>query len=183
MASVVKSFCAIGPECSGKTSLCVELVAKSESTFVHEYAREFLDQIKRPYEEADLVSIARTHFSRTQRLINESPFDTVVHLGVFPWVFIDTDLTVIKIWSLEKYGRVDPKILELLEEERYDLYFLCRPDLPWVQDGMRENPNDRDRLFTLYEKELVDAGKRYVIIEGEGEERMSKARKAMNIVT
>ena len=89
--------------------------------------------------------------------------------------YFDTDILNIKIWGLEKFGRVHPEIERLVRTLKYDLRLLCRPDIPWEPDPLRENPHDRDRLFDVWERELRACGFPYVIIEGDHEARVQKA--------
>jgi hypothetical protein len=42
---------------------------------------------------------------------------------------------------------------------------------------LRENPNDRDRLFEIYENELLKMGKNYHILRGSFEERLEESIK------
>ena len=44
---------------------------------------------------------------------------------------------------------------------------LCRPDIAWKPDPLRENRNNRMELFEMYLKELDDLRHRYYIIDGE----------------
>jgi nicotinamide riboside kinase len=67
----------------------------------------------------------------------------------------------------------------MIEKHRYDLYLLCNTDLPWEYDPLRENPDDRERLFELYKKELEDRGFSFAIISGTGKERLENAVKAI----
>jgi len=66
----------------------------------------------------------------------------------------DTELTVIKIWSEYKYNSCSEFILNSYENQAFDHYFLCKPDIPWEPDPLRENENERDELFQLYLAEL-----------------------------
>jgi nicotinamide riboside kinase len=88
-------------------------------------------------------------------------------------VVADTDLTVIKIWAEDKFKNV-PLILELAwEAQQYDHYLLCKPDIPWEADPLRENPKDRDRLFGMYENYLKAKGLPFTIVHGSEEGRWS----------
>ncbi len=81
----------------------------------------------------------------------------------------------IRIWSEEKFGNCDARIVELSETRHYDHWLLCRPDLPWEADPLRENPHDRDRLFDVHEAMLRSLKKPFGIIEGVGERRLTRA--------
>lgn len=178
----------VGPESSGKTSLCEALMMHYHCGMVGEVSREYLEELERPYEEHDLLEIARSIFELHENAqywvdIHEEAISFgEVPKGrkpITPTIF-DTDLLNICIWSQEKYGRVDPEIERMMAETHYQWRFLCRPDIPWVADPLRENPQDRDRLFAIWERELKARGLPYTIIEGPTREQ--RLRKATNMV-
>ena len=49
----------IGPESTGKSTLSQELAAHFNAPWVPEYAREYIDQLDRPYTFDDLLAIAK----------------------------------------------------------------------------------------------------------------------------
>jgi len=180
----------VGPESSGKTTLSDALMLHFDAGRVSEDAREYLEEIERPYEEHDLLEMAQSHahwFEDGPRFAEEhwemlhgdllGPPRDQVSITVF-----DTDILNFKIWSQEKFGRVHPEIERLVDDLRYDIRLLCRPDIPWEPDPLRENPHDRDRLFEVWEKELKSLGAPYVIIEGEHEQRVRKAVDVVEMV-
>lgn len=154
-----------GPESSGKTTLATALAAHFHSPFVPEFARGFLEDRGPEYVEKDLLAIAQGQVAAEERAMRSAP-------GL---LFCDTDLITIRIWSEEKYGRCHPWIVQQIEQRPYDLWLLCKPDLAWVSDPLRENPGDRDRLFDLHVDLLDELGKPYMVISGEGPLRTSLA--------
>ena len=142
----------IGPESSGKTSLCQQLSNHYKIPFAQEFARFYIDSLDRDYIINDLLYIAK------QQLKSE-----------FRVQLLDTDLITIKIWSEYKYGRCDKWILDEIEKQKSEkrFYILCSPDIPWQTDNQRENPNDRKKLFEIYKKELEDLKHKYFILSGE----------------
>ncbi len=159
----------VGPESSGKTTLCEALMLQRQAWMVSEVAREFLGELDRPYVEADLLAIARAQAENEDLVTDE-----------FKGVMVcDTDLITMRIWSEEKYGRCHPWIKDQSERRHYDLWLLCKPDIPWQADPLRENPHDRDRLFAVYEGMLKWLEKPYVIIHGDRERRLADAAKAI----
>lgn len=155
--------------------------------FVSEVAREYLDEIDRPYVESDLLEISRSLRSlhggmggllEEASVVSAAPEQWAEGRGSRP-VFFDTDPVNLVIWSREKYGRVHPELEQLAQEMQYTWRLLCRPDIPWVPDPLRENPHDRDRLFVEWELELKARALPYTIIEGSREQRL---RMASNIV-
>ena len=161
----MKRVAITGPESSGKTTLARALAAHIGVPWVPEFAREYLEGLDRPYVEEDLLRIAEGQLRAEQRVASERPAVLVC----------DTDLFVIRIWSQDKFGRVDPRLETLVHETNYHHTLLCKPDLPWEPDPLRENPHDRDRLFGIYEQELNALGRTYAVIEGERMERLHRA--------
>ena len=148
-----------GPESSGKTTLAKSMADHFQVPWVSEFAREYLNGLDRPYEEKDLLAIARGQIKQENEAASTSPRVLIC----------DTSLMVLKIWSEYRYGRCHPWILEQIERRPVDLYLLCSPDIPWEPDPQRENPNDRDELFKLYQRALLNQPTR--IICGDRQER------------
>ncbi|MEN9700263.1 MAG: hypothetical protein RLZZ301_1461 [Bacteroidota bacterium] len=139
-----------GPESSGKSTLAEWLATELGSQLVPEYAREFLEQ-QPTYQQADLDLMAKAQVARW-------PKEALI---------ADTEMLVFWIWSMEKYAQVSPLIEELLHAQKFDIYVLCAPDIPWVPDPLRENPNDRQRLFERYKTELEARGLPFIIASGD----------------
>jgi nicotinamide riboside kinase len=191
----MRQIAIVGPESSGKTTLCEALATHYEAPFVEECARGFLTDQGGTYVEDDLRTIAmvqhdaaiwRTHQGWLQHqkahafmFPEYDPFSSepppVVRIPEMPLMLHDTDMITIRIWAQEKFGRVHPEIEQLVQETHYDHWLLCRPDMPWEPDPLRENPHDRDRLFDVYELTLKELSRPYTIIEGDHERRMRTA--------
>jgi len=141
-----------GPECSGKTTLCKALSKHFNIPFAKEFARSYIDNLDRSYIVSDLLPIAKGQLKS--------------EIGS---QLLDTDLITIKIWSEYKYGSCDEWILTQIEKQKSEkrFYLLCKPDIPWQADKQRESPNDREKLFEIYKKELESLGQNYFIVEGE----------------
>jgi len=150
-----------GPESSGKTTLCKALSEHFKISFSKEFARKYLNTINREYKEEDLLEISKGQLQS----------ETDLQL-------LDTDLITIKIWSECKYGKCDKWILEQIEQQKSKerFYLLCKPDIPWEADPLRENPITRDELFEIYKRELEKLKHDFFIIDGENrlEDSISK---------
>lgn len=162
-----------GPECSGKTRMCRELAAHFKTIWVLEYSRQYLDLLKRKYVFEDLALIANGHLAQEKVITAQAELDQL------PVIFSDTELINIKIWSEYRYNQCDPYIIEEIEKSNYHHYLLLKPDIPWVEDPFRENPHDRDYLFSIFEKELKNFNKPYTIISGDYTNRILDAVKTI----
>ena len=166
----------VGPESSGKTTMCEALALEFGSIWVEEFARAHLEEHGPEYTEPDLLNIAKG-----QVLAEGQAIKRAEEQGV-DLIFCDTDMITIRIWSEEVFGRSAPELIALSEQRHYDHWLLSRPDIPWEPDPLRENPHDRDRLFAVYEVMLKKLGKPYTIVQGEQEQRMATAIKVVDLV-
>lgn len=154
-----------GPESTGKSSLAQALAQHYNTYWVPEYARSYLQKLDRPYTQSDLLNIARG-----QQILEDSYMCMAQDI-----LFVDTDMSVLAIWSQEKYGNIHPWIAQQWQRNSYDMILLMDADLPWVYDPQRENPTDRKRLLSLYRKTLEDKGCHYHLISGKGNKRINNA--------
>lgn len=157
----------IGPESTGKTELAKKLAFHYEAIWVPEYARNYMEQLTRPYTYDDVCVIARKQISEEKFFENENQ-DT-------KFVFFDTDLIITKVWFEFKYHTIPSFLVERLKEPFFDFYLLCTPDLPWIFDPVREHGDDRNYFFDLYRREIEQTGVPYVQIEGFGDSRLQQA--------
>ncbi len=160
-----KTILITGPESSGKTTLAKQLAENLGAEFLPEYARTYLEQHGPEYEQSTLLTIAKEH---------TLAFDTSLASNQSKILLLDTFLLNIKIWSEEKYESCDSWILDQLTSFRPDGVLLCKPDIPWKPDPLRENPLDRDRLFAIYQQELDQLQWNYLIIDAERREKKLK---------
>lgn len=158
----LKRIAIIGPESTGKSKLAKQLASHFDTVWVPEYARLYIENLSRAYEKADLLDIAKG------QLKSEDELAPIAH----DFLFCDTSLIVIKIWSEFKYGHTDPWIEASLNTRKYAHYLLTDIDLPWENDPQREHPNHRQELFGLYKKYLIDRELPFSIIQGKGDDRL-----------
>lgn len=160
-----------GPESSGKTTLAAALAKRYATIWTPEYARPYLTEKGGVYTFADLGEIARGQLEWEDRDANQAR----------GYHFCDTDLTVIKVWSAFRFGKIDPFILEQLSQPRYALTLLCHPDIPWVFDPLRENPDNRHVLLSLFQQTLQSWNVPYVEIRGiDFSDRLNQAANAID---
>ncbi len=164
--NLIRKIAVVGPESSGKTTLTRNIANRLEEPWVPEFARKFLTDLDRPYDETDLVEIARGQVASEEEAKNRSA----------KCIVCDTDHVVIRIWSIIKYGVIASDLQEILDAQQpADLYILTDPNIPWEYDPLRENPFDRDFLFEQYFRYLKERRYRFRIVSGSQEERLSQA--------
>lgn len=168
----MKKFVVIGPESTGKSTLCSQLAQHFNTKWVPEYAREYLEKNGTNYTYDDLLIIARGQINleeslNTQLTISDSQ------------LFIDTDMYVMKVWCEYVFNKCHNWILNRIAERKYDGYLLCNVDLPWVKDNLREYPDleTRNKLYHFYRDILINQNTPWVEINGSYHERFEKAVK------
>jgi len=155
-----------GPESTGKT-LISEYLAKNLNGFlVPEFAREYITVLKRKYTYNDIEFIARMQIKQRKDIDKRS----------FDYVIFDTWLIITKIWFSEVYGKYPAWIDEAINNLSVDLFLLCKPDIPWIPDPVRENGGERRLyLFEKYKEEIIKTHTPYEIISGVNEVRYINA--------
>ena len=131
---------------------------------VPEVARSYLEG-REGYGAEDLLEIARLQVAEEAMALAETD-------GL---VICDTDLLVIRIWWEERFGELPDELITLLAARCKRAYLLVQPDLPWAADPLRENENDRDRLFDRYQTLIAADSMPYRVVAGIGDVRLENA--------
>ena len=179
----MKKIVVIGPESTGKSTLCEDLARHYGTRWVPEYAREYLLKHGTQYSFPDLLTIAKGQIAGEDKLAEQL---AITHQqnqagNTEPILFIDTDLYVMKVWCEFVFGQCHQWILDGIVTRQYDLYLLCNVDLPWTKDELREYPDleSRLQLFHIYKDLLINQNVPWTIISGNNEERLITAIEAV----
>jgi len=157
----------VGPESSGKSTLCEQLSTELNCDWVPEFARKHLTA-NPTYLQEDLDYMLK------QQLRSENKY----HL---PVLICDGDPISFSIWSIYKYGSTSKYIEKMVANSAYDHYLLLQPDLPYEEDSLRENSSlkNRKELFYLFEQELIKHHFNYSVINGLNKNRLILALKSL----
>ena len=170
----IKKIVVIGPESTGKSTLCKLLATHFKTEWCPEYAREYLLEQGTNYSYDDLLTIAKGQLALEDEYAVKLKNDNEINNGL---LFLDTDMYVMKVWCEYVFGKCHHFILEEINHRKYDLYLLCNIDLPWVKDELREYPDEKPRqeLYRIYKDILINQKTHWVDISGNYEERLQKA--------
>ncbi|MEI7473022.1 MAG: AAA family ATPase [Ferruginibacter sp.] len=174
----MKKIVIIGPESTGKSTLCAQLATHYSTSWVKEYAREYLLKNGTDYSFDNLLDIAKGQLQlEEQGLANAKDKNQSL-------VLLDTDMLVMKVWCEFVFEKCHHWILNQIVQRPYDLYLLCNIDLPWVKDELREYPDltTREKLYHHYKDMLVNQSVPWVDISGQNEERLQKAISAIDAI-
>jgi NadR type nicotinamide-nucleotide adenylyltransferase len=173
---LLKKIVIIGPESTGKSTLCEALARHYQTDWVPEFAREYLITNGKEYTYNDLLTIAKG------QIASEEKISSTLTAKSSQLSFIDTDMYVMKVWCEFVFGKCHQWIIDQIVERKYDLYLLCNTDLPWTKDELREYPDleTREKLFRIYKDIMINQNTPWVEIKGVQQTRTQHAIEAIN---
>ena len=194
---MIRKVAIIGPESTGKSTLCAQLAEHYQTLWVPEYARAYLETNGMSYTYESLLEIAKGQakledeylksVSISENTLSDSQSDPDKTIAESDkekssFLFIDTEMYVMKVWSEFVFRKCHQFIIDQASDRTYDLFLLCNVDLPWIYDVLREypTPEPRQQLFRMYHDILINQTVPWVIISGDYDERLSKAITAIN---
>ena len=159
-----------GPESTGKTWLAKRLASFYQTDWITEYAREYVENLKRKYNYSDLVVIAQYQVNVVKDYKGK----------VNRFLFFDTDLIILKVWFDVVYNECPAWLSESIANRNIDLYLLCDTDIKWEYDTVRENADqNREVLIKMYKQEIQNSGVPFVMIRGKDNARLVNAVKTI----
>lgn len=181
--TALKKIVVIGPESTGKSTLCGYLANYYNTLWCPEFARAYLLENGTSYTANDLIKIAKGQLDAEQKHA-EALQSQIDQTGIIKPLIIDTDMYVMKVWSEYVFGTCPTFILDEINKQDFDLYLLCKPDIPWVKDELREYPDEKPRqeLFQIYKDILINQQTPWFEISGDFESRNQKAVAAIDEV-
>lgn len=175
---MIKKIVIIGPESTGKSTLCSLLAKHFNCFWCEEFARAYLLENGINYSFNDLATIAKG------QLKLEDKYTKLANDAKHKFLFLDTDMYVMKVWCEFVFNKIHEFIQKEIQIRKYDLYLLCDTDLPWVKDELREYPDleTRQKLFDKYHSILKNQNTPFAIISGNYNQRFQQAIDAINSI-
>ena len=184
--SNVKKIVIIGPESTGKSTLCEQLATHFKRDWVREYAREYLEAKSSGYTYDELLIIAKGQIELEEKYqftqADHNHFPVTNGQASKKPLFIDTDMYVMQVWCEFTFGRCHNWILQQIASRKYDLYLLCNIDLQWIKDELREYPDPliRKKLYQYYKEQMINQYTPWIEIKGNYAQRLQLAVEAVN---
>lgn len=160
-----------GTESAGKTTLTKSLAKLYHTSWSEEvgryYAQKFLGGNETIFTDADFGRIATQQVEQDhQALRNANKI-----------CFFDTDATITQYYSLLYMGNRNPMVEACVDPGKYDVVFLLKPDVEWVDDGQRLNGSQvkREELHQRLKHMYIERGfgDKIVEIGGSYNERLN----------
>lgn len=162
----IKRVVITGAECTGKTTITHQLAQHFKTLYIPEYAREYVENLNRPYTYNDIEKIAFKQIQQEKEFVKKAN----------AILFYDTYLIITKVWFLVVYKKCPDWLLKAISKSKIDLFLVCDTDILWEPDPVRENGGERrNELFQIYINELKSYRFNYKIVSGLGENRLRNA--------
>ncbi len=170
-AHFVQKVVFLGAESTGKSTLTERLAREYGTQFVPEVGREVWIEKNGVLELEDYLDIADRHRQLEDAALLESK----------RFLFVDTNAITTMFLGYAYEGSGLPALTELARaaETRYQHVFLCDADIPFEQDGWRDNPFWRDRAQGLIKYDLAVRGVPYTLVSGSLETRVAVVQAAL----
>jgi NadR type nicotinamide-nucleotide adenylyltransferase len=170
-------ICVTGPESTGKTTLARRLAESLGTECVPEASRLYAERVARELTAADVEPIAREHAT-----LADAAAERVCARGGRSLV-LDTDLLSTVVYARYYYDLSSAWLENEERTRRPDLYLLCDVDVPWIADGIRDQPINRAAMFELFRAALAERGARTVVVRGDWDARWEIGLSALGSVT
>jgi len=168
--SQIKKIALIGPESTGKSTLCEMLASHFKTIWVPEIARQYIGSLERKYTLEDIEYCTKAQLNEENQLVKKSN----------RFLFCDSEMIIAKVWCEDVFKTIPGWIEEKIKTNLYDLHLLMKPDIPFEHDAVRENPHRREFFFNWYKRELDERGFPYEVIGGNGGERFNNSIAAIS---
>lgn len=159
----------VGPESTGKSKLSAYLAEAFNCLWVPEYARIYCENMQVDCTLEDEIAIFNGQLHLEEEYLQRA------ELRSDKLLFCDTTIMNVKVWC-EHVFQICPTVVEQEYQSRaYDFYLLCKPDIPWEDDPLRNFPEQRDFFFNWYRKLLDQKQANYALVSGMDQARFENA--------
>ncbi len=163
---MIKKIVFTGAESTGKSYFSSATALLLKEPLVSEYAVYYLNWIRRHYNYDDIAKILEGQLRWENYFLKRAS----------KLLVCDTDPLVLFVWSMDKFGKVDSKIINHLENDSYHKRFLCSPDIPWENANFREDRGRRDLLHEKYIETCEKYNLNFTLLKGSLENKMKKIK-------
>jgi HTH-type transcriptional regulator, transcriptional repressor of NAD biosynthesis genes len=184
----IKKVVFLGAESTGKSTLTEQVAKEFQMSFVAEYGREYYEKKGGELTLEDYLTIAKEH----RRLEAEATIALAKKLKRFVdkktsslpntdsrgYVFVDTNAVTTLFFSYyyNQGGLAELHQLAKDCKNRYHHVFVCADNIPFEQDGWRDNKVWRGRMQGMVLHDLDSRGIYYTVVTGSLEQRVTQVK-------
>ncbi|MEA5420464.1 AAA family ATPase [Spirulina sp. CCNP1310] len=172
-ADLITKVCFLGAPSTGKTTLARTLAQRHNTLWMPEYGAEYWlkHQVNRRITLDQFEAIAPEHNRREDTLTQQAR----------QYLFCDTNAITTYIFAKDYHGKAGPVLtaLALKAEKRYDLFFLCDPDIPYADTWDRSGDQKRQWFQDQIRGDLAERRLPFFSVRGTLEERVLQVNEVL----
>lgn len=170
----------IGAESTGKTTLCIELAKHYNTVWVAEYGRENWEEklAVQALKGGDIPSWSDEDFIHIAEEQQRRENEAASHANRV--LICDTNAFATATWYERYSGKRHPQVDAIGNADKVDLYLIPTPEVPFVQDGVRDGEAIRGWMHERFVELIEKAGVPYTLITGPWGGRVEQAVAAID---
>lgn len=182
MSAAIQKIVLFGPESTGKTQLAIRLAEHYRTLWVPEYARTYLESKQLYFDKRTDSNEICTENDILPIVLGQINTEDIYQTMSDKFIVCDTNPLETKVYVNYYFNTEYGWLNNLVKERKYDFYLLTDIDVEWQPDPMRAFPVERQKLFSLFENELIKTNQNYEKLTGLGENRFENAIKIIDRV-
>lgn len=160
-ASLVKKFCILGPESTGKSVIGKKVADHFKTIYVPEYAKTIIEKQNGVFLEKNVAEFSFAQLSAEKAL---AKFSNKI-------MVCDSSALTTQIYGELVFNKCFENLNDIINSHKYEHVFLFYPDTPYFSDTHRnvlENPEQqRHEIFNTFENKLKQHNISYTVIKGD----------------
>lgn len=177
---MIKKFVFVGPESSGKTTLCKLLSLKYNTPWVQEYCRVAAEQKIQDNSNSEInFNFTLDDFINMAHQQNKEEYELSQKCNKI--LICDNDSFALTIWCERYLNRYHIEIFDIYNNADYlnnqeKIYILTKPNVPFIQDGYRDGEHIREWMYERFITEFKKYNINFFIIDSPNyDERLQNA--------
>jgi nicotinamide riboside kinase len=163
-----KKFIFIGPESSGKSTICLKLASYFKCDYIPEVCR-LLAEARLTNNLSDKIDFNFTLEDFVSMSYMQNILETVLNNNS-EILICDNDSFALSIWCERYLDKYYEEIYDIYKNAIYlnnseKIYILLKHNVPFVQDGYRDGEHIREWMFERFKNELEHKNMKYYIID------------------
>ncbi len=165
----------IGAESTGKTTLCQALAEHYDTVWVAEYGREHWETKIAAQNTPPGETPAWTHDEFIHIAEEQQRRENEAAARASRVLICDTNAFATATWFERYAGTRHPDVDAIGARDQVDLYLIASPDVPFVQDGVRDGEKIREWMHARFLELIGASGAPHMLITGAWETRLPQA--------
>lgn len=179
---IPKKFIFVGPESSGKTTLCKLLSEKYNTLWVQEYCRVAAEEkLENTNIDPNAINFNFTLDDFIDMAHRQNKEEYELSKKCHKILICDNDSFALTIWCERYLNKYYNEMYDIYKNADYlnndeKIYILTKPNVPFIQDGYRDGEHIRDWMYNRFITEFTKYNMKYYIIDSPNyEERLATA--------